>query len=99
MTTPAQYEAAMRALIMALADEHTQHPTGLKAALAIVREAREVRETVAARMDGWLAHYPEDVFPPTPVTDAQSAQVLRLMLPRIKADLLESLTPEVPDAR
>lgn len=101
MTTPAQYEAAIRALEVSIAEEERYSAAddpdvaALKTALAIVREAAVVRDTVATRLDYWLAQYPEDVFPDVPITHgSEGAMIMRLMLPRIKADLLEALSAE-----
>lgn len=41
---------------------------------------------------GYVSAYPEDVWPDAPLTDAQSATVMRLMLPRFKESTVAALT-------
>lgn len=53
-----------------------------------------VRAECAAKVRGFaelVAAYPTDVWPETPFTDAQAASVLRLMLPRIEAQVLDTI--------
>jgi hypothetical protein len=59
-------------------------PTEDERVLAAVSAATGAeRARCALALERWAENYPEDVFPSVEVTDAQSATVLRSMLPRV----------------